>query len=59
MINKFTLATDTFSKEEFNAVNKVMISRNYTMGDMVEKFEKNLAKWIGVKNVYLKTFDSE
>ena len=38
MINKFTLSTDTFSKEEFNTVNKVMMSRNYTMGDMVEKF---------------------
>ena len=53
MINKFTLATDTFSKEEFNAVNKVMMSRNYTMSDMVEKFEKNLAKWIGVNNVIM------
>ena len=53
MINKFTLATDTFSKEEFNAVNKVMMSRNYTMSDMVEKFEKNLAKWIGVKNAIM------
>jgi CDP-6-deoxy-D-xylo-4-hexulose-3-dehydrase len=53
MINKFTLATDTFSKEEFNAVNKVMMSRNYTMSDMVEKFEKNLAKWIGVNNAIM------
>ena len=53
MINKFTLATDTFSKEEFNAVNKVMMSRNYTMGDMVEKFEKTLAKWIGVNNAIM------
>jgi CDP-6-deoxy-D-xylo-4-hexulose-3-dehydrase len=53
MINKFTLSTDTFSKEEFNTVNKVMMSRNYTMGDMVEKFEKSLAKWIGVKNAIM------
>ena len=53
MINKFTLSTDTFSKEEFNTVNKVMMSRNYTMGDVVEKFEKSLAKWIGVKNAIM------
>ena len=53
MINKFTLSTDTFSKEEFNTVNKVMMSRSYTMGDMVEKFEKSLAKWIGVKNAIM------
>jgi CDP-6-deoxy-D-xylo-4-hexulose-3-dehydrase len=52
-MNKFTLATDTFSKEEFNAVNKVMMSRRYTMGDIVENFEKKLAKWIGVKNAIM------
>jgi CDP-6-deoxy-D-xylo-4-hexulose-3-dehydrase len=50
MINKFTLATDTFSKQEFDVINKVMRSRNYTMGGIVKKFEKALAKWIGVNN---------
>ena len=43
------ISKPTMGKNECNAVIKVLRSRNLAQGKMVEKFENNFAKYVGVK----------
>lgn len=36
---------DSFSKEEFDAINECLKSGRYTQGELVDKFEKEFAAW--------------
>ena len=47
------LTFDSFALEEKKAVNEVMQSGFYSMGQNVALFEKKLAKWLGVKNAIM------
>ena len=39
---KFPLATPTWDKKEIKSIQDVIKSNKFTMGDKVQKFEKNL-----------------
>lgn len=52
-MNKLLLTADFFSSQEINAAIKVLKSKKYTMGKIVKKFEKKLAKWLNVKNLIM------
>lgn len=47
---KYPLASSTWKHEEINAINKVIKSDKYTMGENVKKFEKEFAKYLRVKH---------
>lgn len=49
-MEKFKLAADSFEQEEIDAVTAVMKSGRYTMGEQVQAFERELAKWLGAKH---------
>ncbi|MCB0378290.1 MAG: DegT/DnrJ/EryC1/StrS family aminotransferase [Bdellovibrionales bacterium] len=53
MINRFPLATDSFSEQERCAVDEVMKSGRYTMGEKVQEFEKAFADWVGAKHAVM------
>jgi len=46
---KIKLMEDSFSKEEFKAVNDCLKSGKYTQGTLVDSFEKKFAAWNGSK----------
>lgn len=46
----YNLSYNSFSKTDFKATQKVFIQEKYTMGTTVAKFEKELSKWLNVKN---------
>jgi len=46
---KYTLASNTWNDLELKAIQKVIDSGNFTMGDYVRKFEAEFAKLIGSK----------
>ena len=46
----YNLSYNSFSKTDFKATQKVFIQKKYTMGTTVAKFEKELSKWLNVKN---------
>ena len=50
---KYSLSCDTFDKKEIDAVIKSINSKNYTMGQTVVKFEKQLSKWLNIKNAIM------
>lgn len=43
------VATPVTGKEEFNAVKKIILSGKFVSGNIVDKFEKDFAKFIGTK----------
>ena len=45
----YPLASSSWGKEEINAINKVIDSDMYTMGQYVAQFEQNFAKFAGSK----------
>ena len=49
MSYKFPLATSTWGQEEIDAMQKVIASGMFTMGDFVSSFEKSFASYIGSK----------
>ena len=46
---KYNLASDTWNNEEIEAINDVIASNRYTMGDRVKKFESEFANFFGSK----------
>lgn len=46
---KFPLATTSWGEEEIEAMQTVIASGMFTMGEKVEKFEKNFAKYVSSK----------
>lgn len=48
MIN-YPLAADTWGKEEYGAIDRVIKSNRFTMGPEVEKFEEEFADYFGSK----------
>jgi len=44
---KYPLATTTWNKEEIEAMNRVISSGNFTMGENVQRFESDFANFIG------------
>ena len=46
---KYSLSSDTWDKEELQAIQDVIDSGRYTMGPKVAQFEKEFAKHFGVK----------
>lgn len=48
-MNGLPLALSSWDKDEINAIHKVIESDRYSMGDMVSKFEKDFAKYVGSK----------
>ena len=46
---KYSLSSDTWDKEELQAIQDVIVSGRYTMGPKVAQFEKEFAKHFGVK----------
>lgn len=46
---KYRLASDTWGREEVNAIKKVISSGRYTMGEEVKTFEKQFAEFFGSK----------
>ena len=46
---KFPLATSSWGEEEFEAMQRVISSRMFTMGDHVKTFECDFSKYIGSK----------
>jgi len=47
--NKIKLMGDSFTKKEFSAIKNCLDSGSYTQGKIVDKFEKEFAKWNGSK----------
>ena len=47
MSYRYPLSTSTWHKEEYDALQSVIESNNFTMGDRVKKYEKNFANFIG------------
>jgi CDP-4-dehydro-6-deoxyglucose reductase, E1 len=47
MIYKFPLSSNTWGSDEYEAIQNVIKSGIFTMGELVRKFEKNFAKYIG------------
>ena len=46
---KLPLANSNWDNKELNAIQKVIVSKKFTMGPMVKKFEFNFAKFFGSK----------
>lgn len=46
---KYRLANDTWGKEEIGAIQRVIDSGRYTMGEEVKKYEKQFAEFFGSK----------
>jgi CDP-6-deoxy-D-xylo-4-hexulose-3-dehydrase len=46
---KFPLATSSWQKEEFDAMQKVIASGKFTMGENVQLFERQFAQYVGSK----------
>ena len=46
---KYSLSNDTWGKEEYEAVERVLKSNQFTMGENVAAAEKMAAKWFGSK----------
>ena len=44
---KYPLSTSTWQKEEYDALQNVIESNNFTMGEKVKQYEKNFANFIG------------
>ena len=44
---KYPLSTSTWQKEEYDALQDVIDSNNFTMGEKVKQYEKNFANFIG------------
>lgn len=53
MSEKFPLAVDSFASEERQAVQDVMDSGFYSMGQKVKEFEQAFAKYVGAKNAVM------
>lgn len=49
MSYKYPLSSNTWQKEEYNALKKIIDSNNFTMGKSVKTYEKNFANFIGSK----------
>lgn len=47
---KFPLATSSWGKEELDAMQKVIASGRFTMGEYVHLFEREFAKYVGSKH---------
>ena len=47
MSYKYPLSTSTWQKEEYDALQNVIKSNNFTMGEKVKQYEKNFANFIG------------
>ena len=45
----YPLSINTWDNKEYDAINKVVISQNFTMGSKVKEFEKKFAEYIGSK----------
>jgi CDP-6-deoxy-D-xylo-4-hexulose-3-dehydrase len=50
---KYKLASNTWDEREENAIMRVLRSKRYTMGDEVDVFEEQFAKFIGVKHAIM------
>ena len=50
MTSKFPLATATWDQKEIDAMQKVITSGNFTMGENVKLFERKFSKYIGSQN---------
>ena len=48
-MEKYLLSDDTWNNEELEAINEVIKSNFFTMGERVKKFEKEFAEKFGVK----------
>lgn len=46
---RYPLASSTWNQEEIEAINKVIASGNFTMGENVKQFEKEFANYFGSK----------
>ena len=44
---KYKLANDTWAQEEIDAIQRVIASGRYTMGEEVKEYEKQFAKFFG------------
>ena len=53
MQNKYLLSYDDLNHQTFREINKILNSKKYTMGNMVERFERKLSSWLGVKNAIM------
>ena len=49
----YPLASNTWDKEEEQAVLNILQSKNYTMGKCVKKFEEEFAKYLNVKHAVM------
>lgn len=50
MSNRFPLATSSWDKEEYEALQRVIASGSFTMGAQVAQFERDFAAYIGSKH---------
>jgi len=53
MTFKYPLATATWDKKEIDAMQKVIASGNFTMGEKVSLFEKEFSNYIGSQNAVM------
>ena len=53
MTFKFPLATSTWNQKEIDAMQKVIASGRFTMGENVSLFERNFAKYIGSQHAVM------
>ena len=49
MSYRYPLSTSTWQKEEYDALQNVIDSNNFTMGEKVKQYEENFANFIGSK----------
>ena len=49
----YPLATSSWGTEEVDAINKVVASGRYTMGESVAKFEQEFADYFGSKHAVM------
>ena len=53
MTFKYPLATATWDQKEIDAMQKVIASGNFTMGENVRLFEREFAKYIGSQHAVM------
>jgi len=53
MLKSFPLSFDDFDHQNTQDIVNIFKSKKYTMGKYVEKFEKKIAKWLGIKNAIM------
>jgi len=53
MTFKYPLTTSTWDQKEIDAMQKVIASGNFTMGEKVSLFERNFSKYIGSKHAVM------